>query len=84
MRTTLTLEDDVAKRLQRLAHARGCSFKEVVNTTLRSGLEAESRRKPKPFRVQARNLRLRAGMQLDKVSDVLELLDAQDASGAGD
>jgi hypothetical protein len=38
VRTTLTLDDDLAERLRRLAARRNQSFKEVVNATLRRGL----------------------------------------------
>lgn len=41
MRTTLTLEDDVAAALKEKAEKTGESLKEVVNSTLRSGLEAD-------------------------------------------
>jgi hypothetical protein len=40
MRTTITLDDDVAAQLKELR--RGRSFKELVNETLRRGLEALS------------------------------------------
>ena len=38
MRTTLTLDDDVAAELDRLRRQRGSSLKEVVNEALRRGL----------------------------------------------
>ena len=38
MRTTLTFEDDLARRLREMARRRGISFKEAVNETLRRGL----------------------------------------------
>lgn len=38
MRTTLTLEDDVAAAIERLRAARGDSMKRVVNEALRAGL----------------------------------------------
>jgi hypothetical protein len=41
MRTTITLEPDVAARLQRLVRERSMTFKEAVNSTLRAGLEAD-------------------------------------------
>ena len=40
MRTTLTLDPDVASLAQRLQRARGQSFKAIVNEALRSGLRA--------------------------------------------
>ena len=39
MRTTLTLDPDVAARLERLQRARGQPFKVVVNEALREGLK---------------------------------------------
>ena len=64
MRTTLTLEIDVAQELEQLSRqAPGKSFKKIVNETLRLGLEAANRqadaRAAKPFRVRARSLGLR-------------------------
>lgn len=43
MRTTLTLEDDVAARLERLRKERDGSLKAVVNELLRRGLDAVDR-----------------------------------------
>jgi hypothetical protein len=42
MRTTLTLDDDVAIRLGKLQAERSDSFKAVVNAALRAGLDALS------------------------------------------
>ncbi len=39
MRTTLTLDDDLAMELQSKARDEGRSFKDVVNEALRRGLE---------------------------------------------
>jgi hypothetical protein len=52
MRTTLTLDDDVATVLERLRKARGESLKDLVNEALREGLKRleAPRRKGKPFR----------------------------------
>ena len=38
MRTTLTLDDDLAKELTKLARRLGVSFKEVVNDAIRRGI----------------------------------------------
>lgn len=53
MRTTLTLDDDLAEKLQELAAKRKTSFKQVVNDVLRKGMTAQSKgeRPPKPFHV---------------------------------
>ena len=38
MRTTLTIDDKIAKTLKDAAHRSGKSYKQVVNETLRAGL----------------------------------------------
>ena len=43
MRTTLTLDPDVARSLERIRKQRGVSLKQAVNETLRKGLEAGKR-----------------------------------------
>jgi hypothetical protein len=42
MRTTLTLEDDVAKQVEQLRRERGEGLKETINTILRAGIAALS------------------------------------------
>lgn len=41
MRTTLTLDEDVAQRIKQLVRERGGSFKATVNELLRRGLAAQ-------------------------------------------
>jgi len=38
MRTTLTLDDDVAALLEKTRQLKGLSFKQIVNEALRAGL----------------------------------------------
>lgn len=53
MRTTLTLDDDVAAKLEAEARRTGLSFKETVNTILRVGLAVKRGRLPRvPFKVK--------------------------------
>ncbi len=76
MRTTLTLDDDIAARLQSESRRSGRPFKDIVNDYLRRGLE--SRRtagNPKPFKVKARPLGLRQGLDYDNVGDLLEQIE---------
>ena len=55
MRTTLTIDDDVAAALERLRRAEDKSLKEVVNRTLRRGLDQLNTppKKRKPFRTRS-------------------------------
>jgi plasmid stability protein len=74
MRTTLTLDDDVAAKLKAEARRSGRSFRDIVNDTLRRGL-ATHRVAPtlKPFKVVARDLgNILPGLTLDSVADLLE------------
>jgi plasmid stability protein len=43
MRTTVTIDDDIALRLEQRRADRGQSFKQVINDTLRAGLDAAER-----------------------------------------
>ena len=74
MRTTLSLDDDVAAKLKSRSHRTGRTFKEVVNEALRRGLaDSPAVVRRTPFTVKARDLgRVRPGLNLDNVGDVLE------------
>lgn len=65
MRTTVTIDPDLAAKLQRVARERGISFKEALNTMLRAGM-AEQAGTARPYRLPARRLGLRPGIDLDK------------------
>ena len=41
MRTTLTIDDNLADALRKMAYESGKSFKEVVNCALQAGIQAE-------------------------------------------
>lgn len=75
MRTTLSLDDDVARLLERESRHSGASFKEVVNRLLRLGLMAANRPSRKPFVVKPRKLGLPAGFTYDNVEQMIERLE---------
>lgn len=64
MRTTVTLDPDVAAKLKRVARDRGISFKEALNTSVRGGLRNEEA--PRPYRVPTRRLGVKPGIDLDR------------------
>jgi hypothetical protein len=75
VRTTLTLDDDVAAKLQSRARRTGRPFREIVNDTLRRGLAATAATTSlrTPFVVHARDLgAVRPGLDVNNVADVLE------------
>lgn len=63
VRTTVTLDLDVAEQLKALARRRNISFKTALNTAVREGLAAE-RGEITPFHVEARPMGLRPGIDL--------------------
>ena len=80
MRTTLTLDPDVAALAERMQRVRGQSFKEVVNEALRCGLrtmEAPSGQ-PAAYRTPAVDLgRCRIG-SLDDIAEALAVAPGED------
>lgn len=75
MRTTLTLDDDIAARLAKESRRSGASFKEVVNHFLRLGLNAAKRPTRKPFQVTPFKMELPPGMNYDNVAELIEMLE---------
>lgn len=76
MRTTLTIDDDVASLLKKENRRSGEPFKQTVNRCLRIALTGPPRRvRPKPFKVTPIDLRLPEGINLDKTSAILEALE---------
>jgi len=73
-RTTLTIEDDVMSRLNQEARRTGKPLKTVVNEALRRGLERAAGPQ-EPYRVAARRMGLRPGLELDDVNGLLERIE---------
>ena len=65
MRTTVTLDEDVAAKLRQASRERGVSFKVALNSAVRAGLAAASP-PAKSFRVRAHPLGIRPDVDLDK------------------
>jgi hypothetical protein len=72
----LTLDDDVAAKLRVEAQQPGQPFKQVVSRLLRTGLHSQAVLKVlPPFKVEARNMGLRPGLNLDDVWGLIEQID---------
>lgn len=90
MRTTLTLEDDIARRLTERARARGTTFKQVVNETLRAGLDRSDKpsEPPPPFVVTPKAAGFRPGVDIRRLNQLNDELEADALSrrtgGPGD
>jgi plasmid stability protein len=78
MRTTVTLDDDVAVKLKAAAKHR--PFKVVVNEVLRAGLTALEKRAPPRKRYRTSGFDLGASLigSLDNVEEVLSRVDGED------
>ena len=74
MRTTLTLDDDVANLLGKEVRRSGSTFKQAVNHYLRVGLMTAQQQKKK-FVVTPRSLGLPAGLSYDNVEELIEAIE---------
>jgi hypothetical protein len=82
MRTTLTLDDDVAIELQRLQRQRRAAFKDVVNSVLRAGLStlAGNRREEQAKRFHTESVSL-GKPRLKNLDDIAEILAFAEGEG---
>ncbi len=79
MRTTLTLDDDVAALLERVCKRRKLSQKAVINEALRSGLKEMTTpaRVAKPYTTRAVQLGRCLVGELDDISEVLAVAEGE-------
>ena len=79
MRTTLTIEDDVAAELERVRRKRGASLKTLVNEALRRGLQQMRVRQTKrePFRMRSFDM----GTPLIEIDNVAEAIAHAEGEG---
>jgi len=79
MRTTLTIDDDVANQLERYRREHGETMKEVVNEGLRRGLRAMN--EPLPARRASRTREVSLGRcflpSIDDVSEALAIAEGE-------
>jgi len=77
MRTTLTIDDELAATLKESSRRSGKPFKQLLNETLRAGLQAQQAPpRPKQYRIRPKALGgVVPGLDLDKalrLADALE------------
>jgi hypothetical protein len=79
MRTTITLEDDIAASLKRLAKARHLKFKALLNLVLREGIKSMTRpvRKRKTFQMRSVDLGRCRSASVDNVAEVLAITEGE-------
>jgi len=80
MRTTLTIDDDVAAALERIRKNRKLSYKALVNEALRQGLKEITRppRSIKPYQTKSVSLGRCLAGSLDDVSEALAIAEGED------
>jgi len=78
MRTTVTLEPDVARMLADQVRRTRKSFKETLNTAVRSGLRRAAQSPGIPeFILEARPMQLKAGVDAGRFNALLDDLDTE-------
>ena len=78
MRTTLTLDDDVADALRERARLLKIPFKQVVNDALRRGMSPGARKAPPPeYRVVPNHSGIISGIDPLKLNQINDQLDAE-------
>lgn len=78
MRTTLTIDDDLAGLLKRRARELGVPFKEAVNRAIRSGLgEAARPRRGAVPKTIPHSFGFRPGIDLDKLNQLVDELESE-------
>jgi hypothetical protein len=78
VRTTLTLDEDVAERLQNRSRISGRPFKSVVNEMLRLGLNIRTEPAARRSLIW-RNTPLKTGIEFESTSELLDRLDGPGA-----
>lgn len=76
MRTTITLDDDVAAAVERLRAAEGVGLSEAVNRMLRTSMVSRVVRTPYVHHTEPVGLKV----DVTNVGEVLDLLDDEDHS----
>lgn len=75
MRTTLTIDPDIADRLQQEIALGKRPFKRIVNDALRKGLGMEPPRRAQRFRVKPHSSRLLPGIDPTRLNQLLDELE---------
>ena len=84
MRTTLTIDDDIADYLKAQSRLHDKPFKQVVNDVLRRGMAPRSRRTAPPrFRIVPNNSGLAPGIDPRRLNQLNDQLQAEEFAGRG-
>ena len=85
MRTTLTIDNDLAQKLKDKAHLEHRSFKSVVNEAIQRGLDISDGSKPKrKFKVVPVQCGFRRGIDTGKLNRLVDDLAIEDDVSSAD
>lgn len=78
MRTTLTIDPDIAAKARRAVCQTGLPFKSVINQALRVGIaEILALRPARSYRTIPRPMGLKPGLSYDNVSELLAVTEGE-------
>lgn len=81
MRTTLTLDRDVAERLEKEMRRTGRGLKATINDALRRGLRMGGKPpRPPRFEVRPHAFGVKPGIDLDRMNQLVDELEAEEAA----
>jgi hypothetical protein len=78
MRTTLTIEPDVAQKIRRRMAQEKRTLKQVVNEALRVGLSATARESKARFKVEPHSFGFKPGIDPNKLNQLIDDLEAEE------
>jgi hypothetical protein len=78
VRTTLTLDPDIAQRLRQELASGKKSFKDVVNERLRLGFGLKKTKQRTPFRVKAHSSAFMPGIDQTKLNQLVDELQVEE------
>jgi hypothetical protein len=78
MRTTLTLEPDVALKLKKRMAEQKLTLKDAINQALRVGLETPESERKTAFKVEPYPFKFKPGIDQNKLNQFLDELDVEE------
>jgi hypothetical protein len=79
MRTTLTIDPDIAVKAKKAVQITGMPFKSLINQALRIGIDSVlAPKKSRPYRTKGRAMGLRKGLSYDNTQELLALAEGED------
>jgi hypothetical protein len=72
IRTTVTLDDDVAARVKRESQTRGVSFRETLNDLLRAAFLSAGKTPRRTLQIKPIHMGCKPGLNYDNIESLLE------------